>query len=177
MSRVANNPVLIPEGVEVSVSENDIKVKGVKGSLSLPIHKLVQITQKERTLNFLPKKLGKHAEALSGTFRSLVNNMVRGVNQGFEERLQLVGVGYRAQIQGKKLLLNLGYSHPIEFIVPIGLTVETPSPTDVIVKGADKRQVGQAAANIRNFRVPEPYKGKGIRYTSEIIVRKEAKKK
>jgi large subunit ribosomal protein L6 len=179
MSRVANNPVPIPKGVEVTFSGSSIKIKGAKGSLSLAIHNLVQVTQGqgEQTLHFAPKGIEKQAKALSGTTRSLVDNMVQGVSQGFERRLQLVGVGYRAQVQGQKLMLSLGYSHPIEFTVPAGLTVETPGPTEIIIKGADKRQVGQAAANIRSFRPPEPYKGKGVRYADEIVVRKEAKKK
>jgi large subunit ribosomal protein L6 len=177
MSRVANNPVPIPKGVEVAFSGSSIEVKGVKGSLALAIHSLVQVTQKEQILYFSPKGTEKRAEALSGTIRALINNMVHGVSRGFERRLQLVGVGYRAQMQGQKLMLSLGYSHPIEFITPVGLTIETPSPTEIIIKGADKRQVGQAAANIRGFRPPEPYKGKGVRYADEIVVRKEAKKK
>lgn len=177
MSRIANNPVSIPKGVEVTLSGNNIEVKGVKGFLALAIHSLVQVTQKEQILYFSPKGAEKRAEALSGTMRALINNMVQGVSQGFERRLQLVGVGYRAQMQGQKLMLSLGYSHPIEFAVPVGLTIETPSPTEIVIRGSDKRQVGQAAANIRGFRPPEPYKGKGVRYANEIVVRKEAKKK
>jgi len=177
MSRVANNPVAIPKGVEIMLSGNDIEVKGAKGSLAFAIHPLVQITQEEKTLCFAPKGTEKKAEALAGTTRSLVNNMVQGVSQGFERRLQLVGVGYRAQMQGQKLVLNLGYSHPVEFTAPAGITIEVLGPTEIAVKGADKQQVGQVAANIRGFRAPEPYKGKGIRYADEIIVRKEAKKK
>jgi large subunit ribosomal protein L6 len=177
MSRVANNPVPIPKDVEVTFSGSNIEIKGAKGSLALAIHSLVRVTQEEQILHFAPKGTEKRAEALSGTIRALINNMVQGVSQGFERRLQLVGVGYRAQMQGQKLILSLGYSHPIEFTAPTGLTIETPSPTEIVVKGADKRQVGQAAANIRGFRPPEPYKGKGVRYADEMVVRKEAKKK
>jgi large subunit ribosomal protein L6 len=177
MSRIANNPVSIPKGVEVMLSENDIEVKGAKGSLAFAIHPLVKITQEEGALRLAPRGEEKKAEALAGTSRAVINNMIRGVSQGFERRLQLVGVGYRAQMQGQKLVLNLGYSHPIEFTAPVGITVEVVSPTEVLVKGADKQQVGQVAANIRGFRPPEPYKGKGVRYADEIVVRKEAKKK
>lgn len=177
MSRIANNPVPIPKGVEVTFTADNIKVKGAKGSLGLAIHPLVQVSQEGETLRFAPKAAEKKAEALSGTIRALVNNMVWGVSQGFERRLQLVGVGYRAQMQGQKLVLNLGYSHPVEFTVPADLTIEVPSPTEIVIKGADKQRVGQVAANIRGFRPPEPYKGKGVRYSDEIVVRKEAKKK
>lgn len=177
MSRVANNPVPIPAGVEVMLSGESIEVKGVKDSLTLTLHPLVQVMQEEKRLSFTPKGTEKQAEALAGTMRSLVNNMVQGVSQGFERRLQLVGIGYRAQMQGQKLTLNLGYSHPLEFTAPVGTSVEAVSPTEIVVKGADKQQVGQVAANIRSFRPPEPYKGKGVRYADEIVVRKEAKKK
>jgi large subunit ribosomal protein L6 len=177
MSRIANNPVSIPKGVEVMLSGNGIEVKGVKGSLAFAIHPLVKITREEEMLCFAPQGTEKKAEALAGTTRALINNMIKGVSQGFERRLQLVGVGYRAQMQGQKLVLNLGYSHPIEFTAPTGVTVEVASPTEIVVKGADKQQVGQVAANIRGFRAPEPYKGKGVRYADEIVVRKEAKKK
>ncbi|ADE15488.1 ribosomal protein L6 [Nitrosococcus halophilus Nc 4] len=177
MSRIANNPVPIPKGVEVTFAGNNIEVKGTKGSLGLAIHPLVQIIQEGEILSFAPKGVEKQARALSGTTRALVSNMVQGVSQGFERRLQLVGVGYRAQMQGQKLVLNLGFSHPIEFTAPANLTIEVPSPTEIVIKGADKQQVGQVAANIRRFRPPEPYKGKGVRYADEIVVRKEAKKK
>lgn len=177
MSRVANNPVSIPKGVEVVFSGGNIGVKGVKGSLTLAVHPLVQVTQEEAVLSFVPKGAEKRAEALAGTTRALISNMVQGVSQGFERRLQLVGVGYRAQMQGKKLVLNLGYSHPVEFTAPAGISIEVASPTEIVISGADKQQVGQVAANIRGFRPPEPYKGKGVRYTDEVVVRKEAKKK
>lgn len=177
MSRVANSPVPIPKGVEVIFSGGSIGVKGVKGSLALTVHPLVQVTQEEAVLSFAPKGAEKRAEALAGTTRALINNMIQGVSQGFERRLQLVGVGYRAQMQGEKLVLNLGYSHPIEFTAPTGINIEATSPTEIVIRGADKQQVGQVAANIRGFRPPEPYKGKGVRYTDEVVVRKEAKKK
>ncbi len=177
MSRVANNPVLIPAGVEVMLSGESVGVKGVKGSLTLALHPLVQVMQEEKALNFTPKGKEKQAEALAGTMRALVNNMVQGVSRGFERRLQLVGIGYRAQMQGQKLTLNLGYSHPLEFTAPTGITIEVVSPTEIVIKGADKQQVGQVAADIRSFRPPEPYKGKGVRYSDEVVVRKEAKKK
>ncbi|EDZ68130.1 ribosomal protein L6, putative [Nitrosococcus oceani AFC27] len=138
---------------------------------------MIQVVQDGETLRFSAKSTDKRVNALRGTTRALINNMVQGVSQGFERRLQLVGVGYRAQLQGRKLVLSLGYSHPVEFTAPEGLTIEVPSPTEIIVKGYDKQQVGQAAANIRRFRPPEPYKGKGVRYADEVVVRKEAKKK
>lgn len=178
MSRIADNPVSIPKGVEVTLSgDNDIKIKGAKGSLAFTIHPLIQVVQDGETLRFSAKSTDKRVNALRGTTRALINNMVQGVSQGFERRLQLVGVGYRAQLQGQKLVLSLGYSHPVEFTAPEGLTIEVPSPTEIIVKGYDKQQVGQAAANIRGFRPPEPYKGKGVRYADEVVARKEAKKK
>lgn len=178
MSRIADNPVSIPKGVEITFSgDNNIEVKGAKGSLAFAIHPLVRVVQDGETLRFSAKSAEKRVNALRGTTRALINNMVQGVSQGFERRLQLVGVGYRAQLQGQKLVLSLGYSHPVEFTAPEGLTIEVPSPTEIIVKGYDKQQVGQAAANIRGFRPPEPYKGKGVRYADEVVVRKEAKKK
>ncbi|ADJ28975.1 50S ribosomal protein L6 [Nitrosococcus watsonii] len=178
MSRIADNPVPIPKGVEVTLSgDNNIEVKGAKGSLTFAFHPLIQVNQEGEILRFSAKNADKRVNALRGTTRALVNNMIQGVSQGFERRLQLVGVGYRAQMQERRLVLNLGYSHPVEFTAPEGLTIEVPSPTEIIIKGYDKQQVGQAAANIRGFRPPEPYKGKGVRYADEIVVRKEAKKK
>jgi large subunit ribosomal protein L6 len=176
MSRVANNPVTIPSGVEVNIAGQSVTVKGSKGSLSHEIHPAVEISREDNVLKFVPKKMD-NADALAGTTRALLNNMVTGVSQGFEKKLQLVGVGYRAQAQGKVLNLTLGFSHPVEFPVPEGITIETPSQTEVVVKGSDKQVVGQVAANIRAYRPPEPYKGKGIKYADEQIVRKEAKKK
>ncbi len=178
MSRVAKAPVQIPKGVEVTLgAERAIKVKGAKGELQHTIHEWVNVEQSDGQLTFAPNKERQEAMALAGTTRSLVNNMVVGVSEGFERRLQLVGVGYRAQAQGKKLSLALGFSHPVEHPVPEGITVETPSNTEVVVKGIDKQQVGQVAANIRAYRPPEPYKGKGVRYADERVIMKEAKKK
>jgi large subunit ribosomal protein L6 len=177
MSRVANSPVSVPAGVEVSIASGAINVKGAKGALTHDIAEAVEVTKDEALLKFSPKDGFENADALAGTTRALVNNMVTGVSQGFEKKLQLVGVGYRAQAQGKTLNLTLGFSHPVNFPVPEGITIETPSQTEIVVKGVDKQQVGQIAANIRSLRPPEPYKGKGVRYSDEHIVRKEAKKK
>jgi large subunit ribosomal protein L6 len=177
MSRVANSPVPIPSGVEITLQGQSIQIKGGKGNLALDIHPAVEVTQDYNELKFSARKLVANSNALSGTMRSLVNNMVMGVTQGFEKKLNLVGVGYRAQIQGQKLNLTLGFSHPVEFVVPEGVSIETPSQTEVVIKGTDKQKVGQVAANIRRYRPPEPYKGKGIRYADEHIVRKDAKKK
>ncbi|MCP5208654.1 MAG: 50S ribosomal protein L6 [Hahellaceae bacterium] len=177
MSRVANSPVVLPSGVEVKLQGQDIQVKGSKGALSLNIHNSVQVSQEDKTLKFAARDGAKQSRALAGTTRALVNNMVVGVSQGFEKKLQLVGVGYRAQAQGKKLNLTLGFSHPVEYLLPEGVTAETPSQTEVLVKGIDKQVVGQVAAEIRGFRPPEPYKGKGVRYADENVARKEAKKK
>jgi len=177
MSRVANNPVQIPSGVEVTLNGQLAKVKGAKGELSHEIHAAVEVNQQDSTLTFAARDTAQSSNALAGTTRALLNNMVTGVTQGFEKKLTLIGVGYRAQAQGKKLNLSLGFSHPVEFSVPEGIKIETPSQTEIIVTGIDKQQVGQVAANIRAYRPPEPYKGKGVRYTDEHVVRKEAKKK
>ncbi len=177
MSRIANSPVEIPNGLEVKLDEQVIIIKGKKGSLEQLLPKEVEIKQVDNVLTFATRSNAKNANALAGTIRALVNNMVLGVSQGFEKKLKLVGVGYRAQIQGKVLNLNLGFSHPINFNIPEGITIEAPSQTEVVVKGISKQQVGQIAANIRAFRPPEPYKGKGVKYADEVIVRKEAKKK
>jgi large subunit ribosomal protein L6 len=177
MSRIANNPVDIPSGVEITLSNETIKVKGPKGELSQDAHPFVAINKDDATLKFSATSSEKAANAMAGTMRALVNNMVTGVSQGFEKKLTLVGVGYRAQAQGKKLNLSLGFSHPVEHEIPEGVTVETPSQTEVVVAGIDKQKVGQVAADIRAYRPPEPYKGKGVRYTDEYVVRKEAKKK
>jgi large subunit ribosomal protein L6 len=177
MSRIANNPVELPSGVEVTLSGSEINVKGSKGNLSLAKNVLVEIDQDENTLTFKAAKSDKKSGALAGTYRAIVNNMVRGVSEGFSRELQLIGVGYRAQAQGKKLNLTLGFSHPVEYQIPDGIEVETPTPTQVIVKGVDKQLVGQVSAEIRAFRPPEPYKGKGVRYVDEYVKRKEAKKK
>lgn len=177
MSRIANAPVEIPGGVEVTLSGQELSIKGSKGNLSLDIHELVEIKQEENSLKVAAVNTTKQSHALSGTFRALVNNMVTGVSQGFEKQLELIGVGYRAQAQGRKLNLSLGFSHPVEYQAPEGIEIETPSQTQVIVKGIDKQLVGQVSAEIRAFRPPEPYKGKGVRYANEYVKRKEAKKK
>ncbi len=177
MSRIAKKPVDVPAGVEIKIDGRDVTVKGSKGSLQHTIHSSVEIEQGDNVLTFAPRDGSKIAMALAGTTRALLGNMVTGVSQGFEKKLQLVGVGYRAQAQGQKLNLTLGFSHPVDYPVPEGVTVETPSQTEVVVKGADKQKVGQVAAEIRAYRPPEPYKGKGVKYADEIIVRKEAKKK
>jgi large subunit ribosomal protein L6 len=175
MSRVAKNPVQVPSGVEVTLGDQTIKIKGSKGELTHKLHPSVELSQEDNVLKFAART--DDANAMAGTTRALVNNMVTGVSQGFEKKLTLIGVGYRAQAQGKSLNLSLGFSHPVVYEVPEGIAVETPSQTEVIVKGIDKQQVGQVAANIRAYRPPEPYKGKGVRYTDEHVVRKEAKKK
>jgi len=177
MSRVAKNPVQLPSGVEVKIDGLAIKVKGARGEMTHEIHTSVDVQQEGNVLTFAPRSGGKESNALAGTTRALLNNMVVGVTQGFEKKLTLVGVGYRAQAQGKVLNLSLGFSHPVEYQVPEGITIETPSQTEVVVKGIDKQLVGQVAANIRAYRPPEPYKGKGVRYSDEHVVRKEAKKK
>ncbi|MGF1529637.1 MAG: 50S ribosomal protein L6 [Candidatus Competibacterales bacterium] len=176
MSRVAKNPIRLPKGVEVKIDGYQVAVKGSKGALNLTIHPKVQIAQREDgAITFAPAT--ENDWAITGTMRALVNNMVVGVSQGFERRLNLQGVGYRAQAQGKALNLSLGYSHPINYTPPEGITVETPSQTEVVVRGVDKQVVGAVAAKIRGFRPPEPYKGKGVRYANETIILKEAKKK
>ena len=177
MSRIANAPVSIPSSVEVALAGQELNIKGSKGNLSLTIHELVEVTQKESELRFSAVNTTKKSHALSGTFRALVNNMVTGVSNGFEKQLELIGVGYRAQAQGKKLNLSLGFSHPVEYQVPEGVDIETPTQTQVVVRGIDKQLVGQVSAEIRAFRPPEPYKGKGVRYANEFVKRKEAKKK
>lgn len=177
MSRVAKSPVAIPAGVEVTLEANKISVKGKQGQLELALHAAVEIKQEENVLLFAPKDAEKQSDALAGTFRALVNNMVTGVSVGFEKKLVLQGVGYRAKATGKTLNLVLGFSHPIDYELPEGVTAETPSQTEVVLKGIDKQKVGQVAAEIRGYRPPEPYKGKGVRYADETIRRKEAKKK
>jgi large subunit ribosomal protein L6 len=177
MSRIANYPVELPSGVEVKFDGRLVTVKGSKGSLEHDIHASVKVEQDNNVLTFVARDGSKTADALAGTTRALLNNMVTGVSQGFEKKLQLVGVGYRAQAQGKTLNLTLGFSHPVDYPVPEGITVETPSQTEIVIRGVDKQQVGQVAAEIRAYRPPEPYKGKGVKYADEVIVRKEAKKK
>lgn len=177
MSRVANSPIEIPNGVDITIAGQTVSVKGAKGSLSQELHNLVAIRQEDNALRFSAREQTKPAVAQAGTARALVNNMVTGVCEGFERRLSLVGVGYRAQMQGKSLNLALGFSHPIEFQIPEGVGIETPSQTEIVITGIDKQKVGQVAAVIRGFRPPEPYKGKGVRYSDEQVLRKEAKKK
>jgi len=177
MSRVAKAPVTLPAGVEVKVSDAQITVKGKQGSLDLDLNSSVVIKQEENVLTFAPKDGAKKSNALAGTFRALVSNMVTGVSQGFEKKLILQGVGYRAKAAGSTLNLTLGFSHPVDYELPEGVTAETPSQTEIVIKGVDKQKVGQVAAEIRGYRPPEPYKGKGVRYADENVRRKEAKKK
>lgn len=177
MSRVAKQPVEMPKGVEITINRQALSFKGSKGNLHMQLHNDVTIEQEDNVLSIRPRNNSRQAIALAGTMRSLVQNMVTGVSAGFEKKLELRGVGYRAQAQGNKLSLSLGFSHPVEHIVPEGIKVETPSQTEVIVSGIDKQKVGQVAAEIRNYRPPEPYKGKGVRYLGEHVIMKEAKKK
>ena len=177
MSRIARNPVAIPSGIEVKLAPGKLSVKGPKGALEHALHPLVSVRQDGNLLKFERSNDSSLARAVSGTTRALVNNMVTGVSKGFEKRLTIVGVGYRAQVAGKKLNLTLGYSHPIVYDIPAGIAIEAPDQTNLVVRGADKHLVGQVAAVIRGFRAPEPYKGKGVRYADEVVVKKEAKKK
>ena len=177
MSRVGKMPVAIPAGVDVSIKDDQINVKGTGGTLALTRNALVNVVNKDGKLSFEPANESREANAMSGTFRQLVNNMVVGVTKGFEKKLSLVGVGYKATAQGSKLNLAVGYSHPVNKEMPAGITVATPGPTEVVIKGADRQRVGQVAAEIRAIRPPEPYKGKGIRYADEKITIKETKKK
>ena len=174
MSRIASYPIELPKGVEFDRKGQEIQVKGPKGELTMGLHSSVEMKNEEGVLSFEAAPGG--TTAMAGTMRALVNNMVQGVTEGFEKKLNLIGVGYRAQAQGSKLNLQLGFSHPIDFSVPDGVTVETPTQTEIIVRGADKQRVGQVAAEIRGYRPPEPYKGKGVRYSGERVVMKEAKK-
>jgi large subunit ribosomal protein L6 len=177
MSRVAKSQISLPSGVTVKQDGETLKVKGPKGELGMRIHPLVALKEADGSMTLSPLNEDKQSWAMAGTMRALVNNMVTGVSQGFERKLQLVGVGYRAQAGGKSLNLSLGFSHPIDYPVPEGITIVTPSPTEILVSGSDKQRVGQVAAEIRAFRPPEPYKGKGVRYADEHVMRKEAKKK
>ncbi len=177
MSRVAKQPVTIPAGVDVSVKQDQISVKGAGGNLTLAQNVLVKVANNDGKLSFEPINDSREANAMSGTIRQLVNNMVVGVSKGFEKKLSLVGVGFKAAASGNKLNLAIGFSHPVNFEMPAGITVATPTPTEIVVKGADRQAVGQVAANIRAVRPPEPYKGKGIRYADEKITIKETKKK
>lgn len=175
MSRIANAPIELPKGVEFSQENGSVRVKGAKGELEMQLHPAVSLEQEDGSLRIVSSDQ-PGAKALAGTMRSLVANMVHGVSEGFEKKLQLIGVGYRAQAQGKKLNLQLGFSHPVEFEAPEGVEIETPSQTEILVRGSDKQLVGQVAAKIRAYRPPEPYKGKGVRYVDEYVLMKEAKK-
>ena len=177
MSRVAKAPVELPKGVEFSQAGNVVTLKGGKGALSMELNAEVELAQEEGVLRISPRSGSRFSAAIAGTMRALIANMAKGVSEGFERKLELVGVGYRAQAQGNKLNLTLGFSHPVVYEVPEGINVTTPSQTEIVVSGADKQKVGQVAAEIRRYRPPEPYKGKGVRYADERVVLKEAKKK
>ncbi|KXJ49850.1 MAG: 50S ribosomal protein L6 [Cycloclasticus sp.] len=177
MSRIAKSPIELPAGVEFKNTDGALTIKGKNGSLTSELFNCVDIELNDNVLSFKPKDASKGSMALTGTQRSIVNNMVVGVTKGFEKKLELRGVGYRTQVKGQSLNLTLGFSHPVNYEIPEGITIETPSQTEIIVKGCDKQQVGQVAADIRDYRSPEPYKGKGIRYVGEHVVMKEAKKK
>jgi large subunit ribosomal protein L6 len=177
MSRVAKAPVELPKGVEFKQDGNVVTLKGGNGELSVELNSEVEIKQEENALTFAPRSGSRFATAITGTMRAIVANMAKGVSEGFEKKLELKGVGYRAKAEGKSLNLSLGFSHPVVYEAPDGVSIETPSQTEIVVKGADKQKVGQAAAEIRGFRPPEPYKGKGVRYSDERVQLKEAKKK
>ena len=177
MSRIAKNPVAVPSGVQVALAGAKLSVKGPKGNLEHEVHPLVKVMHEGNLLKFQRTNDSTLARAVSGTTRALVHNMVNGVAKGFEKRLTIIGVGYRVAVQGKKLNLTLGYSHPIVYDIPNGIAIEAPDQTNLVIKGADKQLVGQVAAEIRDYRSPEPYKGKGVRYVDEVVVKKEAKKK
>ena len=177
MSRVGKMPVVVPQGVDVAMKDDQINVKGALGALALTQNALVTIKNDAGQLTFVPANDSREANAMSGTMRQLVNNMVTGVTKGFEKKLSLVGVGYKAQAQGAKLNLTVGYSHPVVMDMPAGIQVATPTPTEIVIKGSDRQRVGQIAAEVRAVRPPEPYKGKGIRYSDEKITIKETKKK
>src|SRR5215471_16950305 len=177
MSRVAKKPVELAKGVSAEVQGQTVTIKGTKGSLALKVNSEVEVKVDGSLVKVTPRSGGSFASAAAGTTRALIANMVTGVTAGFQRKLELVGVGYRAAVQGKKLSLTLGFSHPVDYPIPNGIAIETPSQTEIIVKGMDRQQVGQVAAELRAYRPPEPYKGKGVRYTGEQIVLKEAKKK
>ena len=177
MSRVAKNPVALPAGVEVKIAGGEVSVKGPLGQLTRSLHPAVTVAEENGAITCAANDGSKISRAMSGTMRALLNNMVVGVSKGFERKLNLVGVGYRAQAQGKKLNLSLGFSHPVEHELPDGVTAETPSQTEIVIKGTDKQLVGQIAAEVRAYRPPEPYKGKGVRYSDERVVIRETKKK
>ncbi len=177
MSRVGKMPITVPQGVDVKITTDQITVKGANGTLALPLGALVTVKLENGSLQFAPANDSSEANAMSGTVRALVANMVNGVSKGFEKKLNLVGVGFRAQAQGQKLNLQVGFSHPVVKDMPAGITVTTATPTEIVIKGADRQVVGQIAAEVRAIRPPEPYKGKGIRYADERVVLKETKKK
>ncbi|MBK1721907.1 50S ribosomal protein L6 [Thiocystis violacea] len=177
MSRVAKAPIQVPKGITVEIAGQTVKVKGSKGNMEWTVHPAVAVCQDEGAIKVAPAEGQNDAWAMAGTTRALLNNMIVGCGEGFIRKLTLVGVGYRAQAKGDVLNLSLGFSHPIDYPVPKGITIETPSQTEIVVSGADKQQVGQVASEIRGFRPPEPYKGKGVRYADENVLRKEAKKK
>ena len=177
MSRVGKMPIAVPQGVDVKISAEAVTVKGGNGTLNLPLNGLVTVTQDGTTLKIAPVNETAAANAMSGTFRALLANTINGVTKGFEKKLTLVGVGFKAQAAGQKLNLSIGFSHPVVKDMPAGIKVETPSQTEIVIKGADRQVVGQIAAEVRAFRPPEPYKGKGIRYADERVVIKETKKK
>jgi|SRR5690606_3287832 large subunit ribosomal protein L6 len=177
MSRIAKAPVVLPKGVEAQIAGGEISVKGSKGTLKLRLSDSIQIVNEDNQLKVSAKAGSKDAVAQAGTARAIVANMVKGVSEGFEKKLELVGVGYRAKAQGKSLNLVLGFSHPIDYDLPEGVTAETPSQTEIVLKSADRQLLGHVAAEIRRFRAPEPYKGKGIKFSGEQVYRKEAKKK
>ena len=177
MSRIAKAPIKLASGVEVKIDGQQVSVKGGKGNMEMSVHPDVEVSQEDGLLQVKPRTEEKAGWAMAGTMRSLLNNMVTGVSEGFEKKLSLIGVGYRAQVKGKVLDLNLGFSHPVEFAIPEGITIQTPSATEIVVSGSNKQKVGQIAAEIRAYRPPEPYKGKGVRYADEYVIRKEAKKK
>lgn len=177
MSRVAKSPVTLPKGVEVTINGQEVQAKGAKGTLALTLNALVEVKNNNGVLNLTPRETSSAGWMQTGTARALLSNLVTGVSAGFERKLQLIGVGYKAAAKGKVLNLALGYSHPIDFALPEGVTAETPTPTEIILKSIDKQLLGQVAANVRGFRPPEPYKGKGVRYSDETVLRKEAKKK
>lgn len=174
MSRIANSPIELPKGAELKFDQGQISVKGAKGTMSMTMHPSVDLKLEDNVVNVAAKESG--ATAMAGTMRALINNMVLGVTDGFSKRLTLIGVGYRAAVSGKSLNLQLGFSHPVDYAIPEGITIECPSQTEIIVSGMDKQKVGQVAAEIRAFRPPEPYKGKGVRYADERVIMKEAKK-
>ena len=177
MSRIAKKPIEIPGGVDFSVNGREVSAKGPKGKLSITLHETVELKYEDNIVTLSPRDSRQSSLAITGTTRSVLSNIIEGVNNGFEKKMVLVGVGYRAQMQGKLLTLSLGLSHPVKFEVPDGIEIETPAVTEIVIRGCDKQQVGQVCAEIRSFRPPEPYKGKGIKYADEQVVRKEAKKK